>query len=363
MDVVNATTGLLSSAGQRSAADHLLERTWVFYREPEDCTGPAYARYLYNYGETLMRAARFLNPHDREVDFLSWKDAADHDPRQFFHRAVEFGAGDAALARSILCDFLAGTTVSSLVPRTTAILERITKHMGADTMSLTLIDAVSSLAEVLELCALGQGATTMLEHAHRSAAIVGDEFRRAEAAWRLARNLSFGVSANPSSETRILELAQECTDIATRLDIRESDAGSGLARSIAALASSDWTIAADAAREAEDAFGAIPDLLGVAFAKRERVRALIGQRLAGGSMHGSDFDELSEWLQRFAAENAPGLRPIVKLELAMLAAYFDDKLMAELASDAASDAALQEHPYVGTKARELLQSSEGNRAV
>lgn len=68
------------------------------------------------------------------------------------------------------------------------------------------------------------------------------------------------------------------------------------------------------------------DLLGTSFAKRERLRALIGQGLAGVRIQGADLDALSEWLQRFAVENAPGLRPLIKLELAILATCFDDAL-------------------------------------
>jgi hypothetical protein len=55
-------------------------------------------------------------------------------------------------------------------------------------------------------------------------------------------------------------------------------------------------------------------------------------------------------------ENAPGLRPLIKLELAMLATCFDDELAAQLATDAAEDAKLQEHPYIGGKAEEILRS-------
>jgi hypothetical protein len=55
-------------------------------------------------------------------------------------------------------------------------------------------------------------------------------------------------------------------------------------------------------------------------------------------------------------ENAPGLRPLIKLELAMLATCFDDELAAQLATDAAEDPKLQEHPYIGGKAEEILRS-------
>ncbi len=90
-------------------ADHLLERTWSFYRENVDCNGPAYARYLYNNGETLMRGARFSNPYERETDFDSWKTAADKDPGQFFTRAMEFGGTEAALARPSCADSCPGS--------------------------------------------------------------------------------------------------------------------------------------------------------------------------------------------------------------------------------------------------------------
>jgi hypothetical protein len=66
-----------------------------------------------------------------------------------------------------------------------------------------------------------------------------------------------------------------------------------------------------------------------------------------------DWDDLSVPLQRFALENAPGLRPLIKYELAFLATHFDDKLALELAGDAADDAKLQEHPSLVTKAAEL----------
>jgi hypothetical protein len=55
--------------------------------------------------------------------------------------------------------------------------------------------------------------------------------------------------------------------------------------------------------------------------------------------------------------NAPGLRPLIKLELALLATCFDDALAAELATDAAEDAKVQEHAYyIGGKAEEILIS-------
>ena len=357
IEVINAVTALLSSAGQRPAADQLLERTWSFYREASDCDGPAYARYLYNYGETLMRGARFRNPYNRETDFGSWKSAADKDPGQFFVRAMEYGETEAALSRAVLSRFLSGAQISSIEPAISSLLEQLTQA-GADENMLSLIhiDASFSLAEVLELCALGQAGTGILESSYRSAARHGDEFRLAEAAWRLARNLSFGLDANSANAQRVNELAQECTAIAIRLNIRESDAGAALARSIAAIARHAWDEAASEAKRAEDIYAELDDLLGISFSKRERVRALIGQGLAGGQTKGADFDELSEWLQRFAMENAPGLRPIIKLELALLANYFDDSLTAELAADAAEGAALQGHPYIGDKARDLLQS-------
>jgi hypothetical protein len=40
----------------------------------------------------------------------------------------------------------------------------------------------------------------------------------------------------------------------------------------------------------------------------------------------------------------------------MLATCFDDELAAQLATDAAEDAKLQEHPYIGGKAEEILRS-------
>ena len=354
MEVINAVTALLSSAGQRPAADYLLRRTWARYREPEDCSGPAYVRYLYNHGETLMRGAKFRNPHDRETDFRAWKEAADQDPRQFFFRAVDCGGTEAASAREILCHFLGGAPVSKIGPTMMSLFESL--RQAEDPLSLTLIDASFSLAELLELCAMGQAGTHILERAHQSATRLGDEFRRAEAAWRLARNLAFSLDADPANGDRVAALARECTAIAERLDIRESDAGSALARSIAALAARDWEAIAREARRAEDIYAGIEDLYGISFAKRERVRGLIGQGLAGGHIEGADFDALSAWLQRFAAENAPGLRPLIKLELAMLATCFDDELAAQLATDAAEDAKLQKHPYIGDKAEELLRS-------
>jgi hypothetical protein len=364
MEVINAVTALLSSAGERLAADHLLRRTWKFYREPEDCSGPAYARYLCNYGETLLRGARFRNPHDRETDFPAWKEAADQDPRQFFFRAMDCGGTDAAVARYLLCMFMSGAPVPSVVGEMMPVLERLNDTgSGDDPLSLTLMDATFSLAEVLELCALGQACTGLLERAHRSAARRGDEFRRAEAAWRLARNLAFGIQTDAANTERVVSLAEECSAIAARLDIRESDAGSTLARSIAAMARRDWPVAAREAKRAEDIYAELDDLLGLCFAKRERVRALVGSGTAGVSVQGSDFDELSRWLQTFAIENAPGLRPLIKYELAMLATHFDDKLAMELAADAAEDAKLQKHPFIGDKANEILKSLSGGEGT
>lgn len=354
MEVINAVTGLLSSAGQRPAADYLLEHTWTRYREPGDASGPAYARYLSNYGETLMRGARFRNPHNRQTDETLWKQAADRDPGQFFFRAARLGGTDAVLARGALCKFLAGAPISDVAPQVESLFERL--RQSPVPLSLTLIDASFSLAELLELCALGQAATKVLERAHQSATRLGDEFRRAEGAWRLARNLAFVAEAPATVRGRISALADECTAIARRLDIRESDAGSALARSIAATSNKDWSTGAREAKLAEDAFLEIRDLLGVSFAKRERVRGLVGEGLAGASIQGADFDELNEWLQRFSDVNAPGLRPLIKLELATLASYLEgqDVFAAELARDAAEAAEFQGHPYIPGRAQEVI---------
>jgi len=360
MEVINAVTALLSSAGERQTADYVLRRTWRSWRGPEDCSGPSYARFLCNCGETLIRAARFRNPHDRDKDFAAWHAAADLDPRQFFIRAVTVSDTDVARARLVLCEFLAGKRVPALGPELIAMLTRLNEASGeGHSLSLSLIDATFSLTQVLELCALGQACGGLLDNAHRSAKRLGDEFRRAEAAWRLARNLAFGLVADPAHAERVLSLTTECNEIAARLDIRQSDAGAAVARSIAAGARDEWDAAAAEARRAEDIYLRIEDLLGASFAKRERLRSLIALGRKTQQADAAQWDELSEWLQRFAIDQAPGLRPIVKLELARLAEYFDDTLALQLATDAIEDAALQEHPYIGQAAKEFLRSISG----
>ena len=318
------------------------------------------ARVRGHCGETLIRAARFRNPHDRDKDFAAWHAAADLDPRQFFIRAVTVSDTDVARARLVLCEFLAGKRVPALGPELIAMLTRLNEASGeGHSLSLSLIDATFSLTQVLELCALGQACGGLLDNAHRSAKRLGDEFRRAEAAWRLARNLAFGLVADPAHAERVLSLTTECNEIAARLDIRQSDAGAAVARSIAAGARDEWDAAAAEARRAEDIYLRIEDLLGASFAKRERLRSLIALGRKTQQADAAQWDELSEWLQRFAIDQAPGLRPIVKLELARLAEYFDDTLALQLATDAIEDAALQEHPYIGQAAKEFLRSISG----
>jgi hypothetical protein len=357
MATLNAVTSLLTAAARRRDADYLLRRMWESYRAPDDCMGPSYARYLQNYGEVLLRQGRLHNPHDRESDFAAWKNAADRDPRQFSARAVAYGGAEDCRARSLLCEFLAGLDVPRLAGPAADLLESISKARGDDgSLPGTVIDASFSLAEVLELTGLGQAAPPLLEDAHRSAVALGDEFRRAEAAWRLARNLAFGLDRDASAQARVAELAAECCDIAARLNIREADAGAALARAIAAIARSDWAAAVEQVHNAETIYREIDDLPGEIFAKRERVRALVGAATEAGQMDGAQFDELNEALQRFAIENAPGLRPLIKFELAQLASYFDDQFARDLATDAAQDAQLQGHPVLVTEARELRNS-------
>jgi hypothetical protein len=355
MEVVNAATSLLASAGHRNYADYMLERMWNFDRAREDCAGRAYARYLYNYGETLFRRARFLNPHDRETDLASWKRAADLDPRQFFSRAVHIDHSDDAFARALLCRFLAGETVSTLAGEAASLFERLMEPGGrGEPMSTAQIDAALSLTELMELLSLARHTPLLHEAAHRSAVQLGDEFRRAEAAWRWARGLAYAPADSPAVPARIVELATESIEIAGRLDIRESDAGAALARSIVAAARMQWDHAREEARAAETIFEGLEDEWGKFLARRERLRALIGAGISSGTVTAADFDELSQSLQRFSLERAPGVRPLVKYEIAMLACYFDDELAIACATDARDEGKVQQHPTIVAMAERLL---------
>lgn len=356
MEVVNAATSLLASAGHREYADYMLERMWNFDREPADCAGRAYARYLYNYGETLFRRAQFLNPHDRATDPASWKHAADLDPRQFFLRAVHVDHSDDAHARLLLCRYLAGETVSTLIGAAAELWDRLMEPVRrGELMSTAQVDAAFSLTELMELLGVAAGTPPMHEAAHRSAVQLGDEFRRAEAAWRWARALAYALADSPVEPARIMELATESIEIAGRLDIRESDAGAALARSIAAAARMHWDEAESAARDAESIFERLEDDWGRFLARRERLRALIGAGIKSGTVTAADFDELNRSLQRFSIEKAPGVRPLVKYEIAVLATYFDDELAVACATDARDDAKLQQHPIIVGMAEQLLE--------
>lgn len=355
MAALNAVTSLLTAAGHRQAADYLLRRMWTSYRAPTDSTGPAYSRYLHNYGEVLLRDGKLRNPYDRERDLMSWKQAADRDPRQFFARAATHAGTEDSRARSILCDFLGGATVPAIAGPASALWETIaTARAEGASLPRVLIDASFSLAELLELMGLGQAALPLLESAHRAAAEAGDECRRATAAWRLARNLAFSSDGDSAAADDVTARADECREIASRLGIREADAGAALAEAIAATVRGDWTVAAERAVAAETIFREMQDLPGEIFAKRERVRALVGAAIDGGEMDATQFDDLSTTLQRFAIDHAPGLRPLIKLELARLARFLDADLARELATDAAHDAQLQRHPVIGGAAQELL---------
>jgi hypothetical protein len=356
MEVVNAATSLLASAGQRYYADYMLERMWNFDREPADCAGRAYARYLYNYGETLFRRAEFRNPHDRKTDLTSWKRAADVDPRQFFFRAVHIDHSDDAFARVLLCRFLAGETISTLVSEGADLWDRLMEHVRGDApMSAAQIDAAFSLTELMELLGVAQGTPPLHEAAHGSAVQLGDEFRRAEAAWRWARALAYAPADSPEVPERIAELAAESIGIAARLDIRESDAGAALAHSITAAARMQWDEARAAALGAEEIFVCLEDEWGKFLARRERLRALIGAGITSGTVPAADFDELNESLQRFSFDRAPGVRPLVKYEIALAASYFDDELAIACATDARDEAKVQQHPVIGTMAERLLE--------
>lgn len=355
MEVVNAATSLLASAGHRNYADYMLERMWNFDREPADCAGRAYARYLYNYGETLFRRAQFLNPHQRETDFASWKQAADVDPRQFFFRAVHVDHTDDAFARLLLCRFLAGETVSTLADEAADLWDRLMEPVRrGEPMSTAQIDAAFSLTELMELLGVAQGTPPVHEAAHRAAVQLGDEFRRAEAAWRWARALAYAPADSSGVSAKIAELTTESIEIAGRLDIRESDAGAALARSIAATARSQWDEAHAGAQDAEKIFESLKDEWGKFLARRERLRALIGAGTASGTVTAADFDELNECLQRFSFDKAPGVRPLVKYEIALAASYFDDKLAIACATDAHEEAKVQQHPMIEKMAEQLL---------
>jgi hypothetical protein len=353
MEVFNATTTLFAAAGHRARADEILRRVWTSYRVPADCVGPAYARYLNNYGEALLRGASCQNPHDRTTDPAAWKAAADRDPSQFFFRSIELGGNVATAARLTLSKFLAGVRIPHLAGEV-ASLHRQLLADGA-ILSLTGVDAALSFAELLELCGLGRAATPWLERAHEASKQRGDELRRAEAAWRLARNLAYGVDEEAERSARILALTQESVDIAARLDIPQADAGSALAQAIAAIVRSDWQTAAEQAERAQAAYASVPDALGELYAARERMRALVGQGLVDGTLSSQAFDELNLFLQNFVINQTPGLRPLVKLELARLATYVDEQLARELAEDAAREGSDQGHPVVPKRALELLK--------
>jgi hypothetical protein len=193
----------------------------------------------------------------------------------------------------------------------------------------------------------------MLRRAHESSIAIGDELRRARAAWHRARNVAFSVADHEQATREVSALVAECIEIAARLNIREADAGAALARAIDATARCAFGEASAHAREAEAIYRELEDLPGEIFAKRERVRSFMGEASTSGTVNLSTWDELSLALQSFALERAPGMRPIIKFELANLARYFDGQLALELAGDAAEDARLQGHPYLTTKAPEL----------
>lgn len=352
--VVNAASSLLTATGDRRTADHLRRRMWTTDRSPEDCSGFAYARYLHNYGETLLRAACLRNPHDREQDFFNWKVAADRDPTQFFARSVQAGGGPDSEARLLLCEFLKGIRVSLLDPQLSALLASLEDIFKiADTLPRAWIDACFSLAELLELQGRGAFAENMLENAHRSSISAGDEVRRAEAAWRLARNLAFKSGEDAAIRVRISELATECSEIARRLDIREADAGAALARTIDASTRRDFKAAAEAAILALEIYRSIGDLRGEFFAARELLLAHVAEAAQGGLIDTDLWDHLSLSLQQFAMENTPGLTALFKYDLAVLARYFDPQLAQLLANDAAEYALAQEHPLLITWAVSL----------
>lgn len=362
METVNAATSLLAAAGNRKYADYMLERMWNFDREAEDLSGRAYARYLYNYGETLFRKARFFNPHDRATDLGSWKAAADVDPRQFFFRAMNIHRSDEAEARLLLCEFLAGTPVPHLLKRAEALWDRLVQSFGrSQPDSVMDIDAAFSLTELVELLGLGDGTPALHDAAYRSAKQMGDEFRRAEAAWRWARALAFRPAGNSNVLDQITALSTESIEIAARLDIRESTAGAALARSIASAARLQWDEARAAAHDAQQIFEALEDDWGRFLALRECLRALIGGGIKTGTINAAEFDELSLHLQTFALERAPGLRPVVKYEIALAALHFDDQLALDCATDASNDAKLLENPVITQMAERLLQRLTATR--
>jgi tetratricopeptide (TPR) repeat protein len=57
MEAVNTCSALLEAGGLEPAALWLLRRTWKWFRRPDDTSGPAYDRFLLNYGRVALAGA------------------------------------------------------------------------------------------------------------------------------------------------------------------------------------------------------------------------------------------------------------------------------------------------------------------
>jgi tetratricopeptide (TPR) repeat protein len=86
MEAVSMLAALLEAAGQESAALWVLHRTWKRYRMPEDTSGHAYARYLFNYGRVALQQGETAY-EETPQNFLR---SRDHIPEAELHAALFF---------------------------------------------------------------------------------------------------------------------------------------------------------------------------------------------------------------------------------------------------------------------------------
>jgi hypothetical protein len=207
---------LLESSGRSALAFDLLRRTLRSSAPARDAEAPGYSRFNYQLGRRLLERGKF----DYEVDWLqgrkverqnrsgtwTYSPYTANDCYQCLWRSTELLHGHVALG---LYDTYWGR------PADGAERIRLARQQSIDGRQLgPLIDACTALGIVYEILMQYADGLEWLEIAHRYAATLGDEPRRARLCAELARFLSMKQRYDEAHER-----VREGLAIADRLDL------------------------------------------------------------------------------------------------------------------------------------------------
>jgi hypothetical protein len=341
MAAINILTALLQSSGQEDAAFQLLRRTWSFYRQPKDTSGPSYARYNYNYGKALLEAGSLYNPVTLEEDPAAWKHYADRNAFEFLARA----AGEGNLPEASI-DLAVVQALRGESKEADQGFRRVWAWANEAGSLRTIADAAIAAGTIYDVLGDYTGALECLELGYDLTEMFGDEPRRARLCAYLGRFLGYQRRFE-EAEGRLAE----GEGIAARLD---------LASTAAALQAARGSLLLD--RNEPEA--AMPDLLVAAnwLAATERlpalVRVLLDMALAAfHAGYDSELEQALDNLDRLAVEVVIGYRPHYYLTYADITIRRGDADMARQLLDLArQNGELMGNEWVFLKADQLEDS-------